>query len=109
MSGLTAQPNLGSIAAALVGTERDPGVSAEHLQTLSTYWEGVRRYYQPFEANIRSGTSDVYRHEMPGGQYTNLREQARALGLASRWARSRSRMSTRPGRANQVGSNTVTL
>ncbi|QHS08773.1 pyruvate carboxylase [Sinimarinibacterium sp. NLF-5-8] len=86
MSGLTAQPNLGSISAALAGTARDPGVSAEHLQSLSTYWEGVRRYYQPFEANIRSGTSDVYRHEMPGGQYTNLREQARALGLASRWA-----------------------
>ena len=49
------------------------------------YWEGVRRYYAPFEADIRSGTADVYRHEMPGGQYTNLREQARSLGIAHRW------------------------
>ncbi|MFP5306204.1 MAG: pyruvate carboxylase subunit B, partial [Gammaproteobacteria bacterium] len=85
MSGLTSQPNLGAIAAALSGGQRDPGVSFEHMQAISTYWEGVRRYYAPFEADIRSGTSDVYRHEMPGGQYTNLREQARALGLESRW------------------------
>ncbi len=85
MSGLTSQPNLGAIASALVGTERDPGLSFDHLQALSTYWEGTRRYYAPFEADIRSGTSDVYRHEMPGGQYTNLREQARSLGLSARW------------------------
>jgi pyruvate carboxylase len=49
------------------------------------YWEGVRRFYSPFESDIRAGTADVYRHEMPGGQYTNLREQARSLGLAHRW------------------------
>lgn len=85
MSGLTSQPNLGAIASSLHGGQRDPGVSFEHMQAISHYWEGVRRYYQPFEADIRSGTSDVYRHEMPGGQYTNLREQARALGLESRW------------------------
>ena len=85
MSGLTSQPNLGAIAAALTGSPRDPGVSFEAMQALSTYWEGVRRYYQPFEADIRSGTADVYRHEMPGGQYTNLREQARGLGLEARW------------------------
>jgi pyruvate carboxylase len=85
MSGLTSQPNLGAIAAALAGSPRDPGVSFEAMQALSTYWEGVRRYYQPFEADIRSGTADVYRHEMPGGQYTNLREQARGLGLEARW------------------------
>ncbi|HMM55862.1 MAG TPA: pyruvate carboxylase, partial [Candidatus Desulfobacillus sp.] len=76
MSGLTSQPNLGAIAAALRGTPRDPGLDAGALQALSLYWEGVRRAYAPFEADIRSGTSDVYRHEMPGGQYTNLREQA---------------------------------
>jgi pyruvate carboxylase len=86
MSGLTSQPNLASIAAALAGTERDPEVDLDGLQKLSDYWEGVRRYYAPFEADIRSGTADVYRHEMPGGQYTNLREQARAMGLASRWS-----------------------
>src|SRR5690606_24088951 len=71
MSGLTSQPNLGAIASALAGGQRDPGVPFDNLQKISTYWEGVRRYYAPFEADIRSGTSDVYRHEMPGGQYTN--------------------------------------
>jgi pyruvate carboxylase len=85
MSGLTSQPNLSSIAAALEGTERDPGLSQHALHATSMYWEGVRRFYSPFESDIRSGTADVYRHEMPGGQYTNLREQARSLGLAHRW------------------------
>ncbi len=86
MSGLTSQPNLGSIAAALQGSERDPGLDLGALRELSDYWEGVRRFYSPFEADMRSGTGDVYNHEMPGGQYTNLREQARSLGLESRWA-----------------------
>ncbi|MFO1270435.1 MAG: pyruvate carboxylase [Rubrivivax sp.] len=86
MSGLTSQPNLSAIAAALAGTERDPGLDAHALHQASTYFEGVRRFYAPFESEIRSGTADVYRHEMPGGQYTNLREQARALGLAPRWS-----------------------
>ena len=85
MSGLTSQPNLSSIAAALAGSERDPGLSLEHLHEASMYWEGVRRYYAPFESEIRAGTADVYRHEMPGGQYTNLREQARSLGIEHRW------------------------
>ena len=86
MSGLTSQPNLGSIVAALSGHARDPKVDSEALQRLSDYWEGVRRFYAPFEADIRSGTADVYRHEMPGGQYTNLREQARSMGLEARWS-----------------------
>jgi pyruvate carboxylase len=86
MSGLTSQPNLSGIAAALAGTARDPGLDLHRLQQASTYWEGVRRYYAPFEADIRAGTADVYHHEMPGGQYTNLREQARGLGLEHRWA-----------------------
>jgi len=85
LSGLTSQPNLSAIAAALAGTARDPGLSQSALHAASMYWEGVRRFYAPFESDIRSGTADVYRHEMPGGQYTNLREQARALGLAHRW------------------------
>lgn len=85
MSGLTAQPNLSAIAAALQHTERDPGLSQQALHEASTYFEGVRRFYSPFESDIRSGTADVYRHEMPGGQYTNLREQARAMGLEHRW------------------------
>jgi pyruvate carboxylase len=85
MSGLTSQPNLGAIAAALAGTDRDPGLDLDAMQGLSHYWEGVRRQYSPFEADMRAGTSDVYNHEMPGGQYTNLREQARAIGLEHRW------------------------
>ncbi|WP_075791004.1 pyruvate carboxylase [Massilia putida] len=86
MSGLTSQPNLGAIAAALEGSARGPGLDRSAIFAISQYWEGVRRYYAPFEADIRSGTSDVYRHEMPGGQYTNLREQARAMGLEQRWS-----------------------
>jgi pyruvate carboxylase len=85
MSGLTSQPNLSSIAAALMQSERDPGLSQHALHAASTYFEGVRRFYAPFESDIRAGTADVYRHEMPGGQYTNLREQARSLGLEHRW------------------------
>jgi len=96
MSGLTSQPNLSAIVAALAGGDRDPcrvagftdkpsGVDLASMLALSHYWEGVRRLYAPFESDIRAGTADVYRHEMPGGQYTNLREQARAMGLEHRW------------------------
>jgi pyruvate carboxylase len=85
MSGLTSQPNLSALAAALAGTALDPGLDPAALQALSRYWEVVRRYYAPFEVDMRSGTADVYRHEMPGPQYTNLREQARGMGLEHRW------------------------
>ncbi|UCV17757.1 pyruvate carboxylase [Ferribacterium limneticum] len=85
MSGLTSQPSLGTIVAALEHTERDSGLTYGRIAPFSRYWEGVRHFYSPFEAEIRSGTSDVYRHEMPGGQYTNLREQARSMGLEHRW------------------------
>lgn len=85
MSGLTSQPSMGAILAALENTERAPGIRFGDIQPFSRYWEGVRHYYAPFEAEIRAGTSDVYRHEMPGGQYTNLREQARSMGLDTRW------------------------
>jgi pyruvate carboxylase len=86
MSGLTSQPSLGAIVAALEHTERAPTVGHGDIQPFARYWEGVRHYYAPFEAEIRAGTSDVYRHEMPGGQYTNLREQARSMGLDARWS-----------------------
>ncbi|MFC3171357.1 hypothetical protein ACFOGQ_08185 [Acinetobacter vivianii] len=86
MSGLTSQPSMGSIVAALKHTERDSGLNPQNLQQISTYWEDVRRIYAPFEADMRAGTADVYHHEMPGGQYTNLREQARSLGLEHRWS-----------------------
>ncbi len=86
MSGLTSQPNLGSIAAALRHSPRDPGLDAGHLRLLSVYWEQVRHCYGAFESDIRSGASEVYLHGMPGGQYTNLREQARSLGIDEhRW------------------------
>ncbi|MDO8606061.1 MAG: pyruvate carboxylase [Phaeospirillum sp.] len=85
MSGLTSQPPLGSLCAALAHHDRDPGLDQGALNTLSRYWEGVRAVYAPFEADIRSGTADVYRHEMPGGQYTNLRAQARSLGVEQHW------------------------
>ena len=86
MSGLTSQPNLGSIVEALRFGPRDPGIDPAQLRRVSGYWEQVRRLYGAFESDIRSGTSDVYVHGMPGGQYTNLREQARALGIDdARW------------------------
>ena len=86
MSGLTSQPNLGSIAAALAGSKRDTGIDPLALRALASYWEGVRRYYRAFESDLRSGMAEIYDHQMPGGQYTNLREQARALGVdESRW------------------------
>ena len=86
MSGLTSQPNLSAMAAAMAGTEQDPGLDFDALQTLSQYWEVVRQYYAPFEIPLRVSTAAVYRHEMPGGQYANLCEQAPALGLQHRWS-----------------------
>ena len=83
MSGLTSQPNLGSIVEALRHGPRDCGVDPAKLRMLSSYWEQVRRLYGAFESDIRSGASEVYVHGMPGGQFTNLREQARALGIDS--------------------------
>ncbi|MDQ2696559.1 MAG: biotin/lipoyl-binding protein, partial [Pseudomonadota bacterium] len=85
MSGLTSQPNLGAMVEALRAGPRDPGLPRESLRVISRYWEVVRQYYAAFESDIRAGTADVYRHAMPGGQYTNLREQARALGLEHHW------------------------
>ncbi len=85
MSGLTSQPNLGAVIEALRHGDRDPGLDRESLRDVAHYWEGVRRYYQAFESNMRAGAASVYEHGMPGGQYTNLREQARSLGLERRW------------------------
>jgi pyruvate carboxylase len=86
MSGLTSQPNLGSIAEALRYSPRDPGIDTEHIRMLSHYWEQVRKGYVAFESDNRAGASEVYVHGMPGGQYTNLKEQARGLGIDdTRW------------------------
>jgi pyruvate carboxylase len=86
MSGLTSQPNLTSIVEALRFGPRDTQLDPERLRMISAYWEQVRRHYAAFESDIRAGASEVYVHGMPGGQYTNLREQARSLGIEeSRW------------------------
>ncbi len=85
MSGATSQPNLNSIVAALAHTERDTGLNFDALNKCSDYWETVRTYYTPFDKAPRSGLAEVYIHEMPGGQYTNLKEQAEAMGLGNRW------------------------
>ena len=86
MSGLTAQPNLSAMAVGAGRHRARPRPRPrDTLQALSHYWEVVRRYYAPFEADMRAGTAGVYRHEMPGPQYTNLRAQARGMGLEHRW------------------------
>jgi pyruvate carboxylase len=85
MSGTTSQPNLNSIVAALAHTGRDTGLNFAALNKCSDYWETVRTHYAPFDEAPKSGSSDVYIHEMPGGQYTNLKAQAEAMGLGGRW------------------------
>jgi pyruvate carboxylase len=85
MSGTTSQPNLNSIVAALAHTERDTHLNFEALNKCSDYWETVRTYYTPFDQAPKSGTAEVYIHEMPGGQYTNLKAQAESMGLGGRW------------------------
>ena len=85
LSGNTSQPCLGSIAEALKGSERDPGLDTEWIRRISFYWEAVRNQYAAFESDLKGPASEVYLHEMPGGQFTNLKEQARSLGLETRW------------------------
>ena len=85
MAGSTSQPNLNSLVAALQHTPRDTGLDLEALNEFSRYWEAVRELYAPFDSSPRTGSAEVYLHEMPGGQYTNLIEQARAMGLGHRW------------------------
>lgn len=84
-SGGTSQPCLGSIVAALSGSDRDPALDKNAIEQLSFYWEAVRNQYAAFESDVKAPASEVYLHEMPGGQFTNLKEQARSLGLESRW------------------------
>jgi len=85
MSGLTSQPSLGALVANMAGTEFDTGIKASSISPLNTYWENVRQVYAPFESGQLSGSSDVYQHEIPGGQYTNLLFQSRQLGLTDKW------------------------
>jgi pyruvate carboxylase len=85
MSGTTSQPNLDSIVAALQNTPRDTGLDLAALQLSANYWERVREWYEPFDSGLKTGTAEVYLHEMPGGQFTNLKEQAKAMGLGDKW------------------------
>jgi pyruvate carboxylase len=85
MSGTTSQPNLNSLVAALNHTGRDTGLDLGALNTCADYWETVRTWYKPFDDAPPAGTAEVYLHEMPGGQYTNLRAQAESMGLGPRW------------------------
>jgi pyruvate carboxylase len=84
-SGGTSQPCLGSIVEALRHTERDTGLDIEAVREMSNYWEHVRAQYAAFESGLPAPASEVYLHEMPGGQFTNLKAQARSLGLEERW------------------------
>ncbi|MEI4194753.1 pyruvate carboxylase [Roseovarius sp. E0-M6] len=84
-SGGTSQPCLGSIVEALAHTDRDTGLEIERIREMSDYWEQVRAQYIAFESGLAAPASEVYLHEMPGGQFTNLKAQARSLGLEDRW------------------------
>ena len=85
MSGLTSQPSINSIQTALAGTERDPGFEITKLERLSEYWEDVRKRYDVFESDLKSPLTEIYRYEIPGGQYSNLRPQVASLGLGHRF------------------------
>lgn len=86
LSGGTSQVNLNTLVEALRDTPRESPLPTESLTQLSVYWQAAREFYLPFESPVLPATGDLYQHEMPGGQYTNLFQQARALGLADRWA-----------------------
>jgi pyruvate carboxylase len=85
LSGLTSQPCLNTLVEALRHTPRDTGLNGESLQQTAQYWEEVRKYYRAFESGQPAPSAEIYLHEMPGGQYTNLVQQAQALGLGDRW------------------------
>ena len=102
MAGTTSQPSMSALVAALDNTERETGLSLENVAALEPYWEAVRAVYEPFESGLPGPTGRVYHHEIPGGQLSNLRQQAIALGLADRfqdienWYASASRILGRP-------------
>lgn len=86
MSGMTSQPSVGAILASLEGTEHDPGLNGHNVRALDTYWAQLRLLYSPFEAGLTGPDPEVYEHEIPGGQLTNLLFQASQLGLGAQWA-----------------------
>ncbi|EMI44368.1 pyruvate carboxylase [Rhodopirellula sp. SWK7] len=86
LSGGTSQVNLNTLVEALRFTDRESELNSESLTELATYWQAAREFYRPFESDVLPATGDLYEHEMPGGQYTNLYQQARALGLSDQWS-----------------------
>ncbi|EJO7176321.1 pyruvate carboxylase [Staphylococcus pseudintermedius] len=86
MSGLTSQPSSNSLYYAMSGFERNIRMDIEGHETLSHYWDAVRPYYSDFESDMKSPHTEIYQHEMPGGQYSNLRQQAKSLGLGERFS-----------------------
>ncbi|PPR44396.1 MAG: hypothetical protein CFH18_00973, partial [Alphaproteobacteria bacterium MarineAlpha5_Bin8] len=86
MSGLTSQPALGSVVSATSSYKNKSEIQESHIRRASIYWEEVRKNYRPFESDFKGGSSDVYQHQMPGGQFTNLKEQANSMGIGTnRW------------------------
>ena len=85
MAGFTSQPGASTLYYALEGTQRQPQVDIHALNEISKYWEDVRRYYKNFESGLKAPLPEVYEFEMPGGQYSNLQQQAKAVGLLHRW------------------------
>ncbi|OLS37343.1 pyruvate carboxylase [Alkalihalophilus pseudofirmus] len=85
MAGLTSQPSANSLYYALSHSERKPNVDIKALEQLGEFWDGTRKYYAGFESGMNAPHTEVYEHEMPGGQYSNLQQQAKAVGLAARW------------------------
>ena len=85
MSGLTSQPALNSIVAALEGSERDTGINTDGIQEISDYWAAVRPVYKEFESDMMTGSAEIYKYEMPGGQYSNLKSQVESFGLGHKF------------------------
>jgi pyruvate carboxylase len=85
MSGMTSQPSLNAILASLEGSDLDPGLNVHHVRAIDSYWQQLRLLYSPFEAHLTGPDPEVYEHEIPGGQLTNMMFQAQQLGLGSQW------------------------
>ncbi|PGS53052.1 pyruvate carboxylase [Bacillus sp. AFS041924] len=103
MSGLTSQPSANSLYYALQGSNHETNLNIKGLEQLSTYWEGVRKYYSSFESGMVSPHTEVYQHEMPGGQYSNLKQQAKGVGLGDRFEEVKDMY----GRVNQLFGDVV--
>ncbi|KAF5527331.1 Pyruvate carboxylase [Colletotrichum aenigma] len=86
LSGMTSQPSINAIIASLEGSDLDPGLNPAHVRALDTYWQQLRLLYSPFEAHLAGPDPEVYEHEIPGGQLTNMMFQASQLGLGTQWA-----------------------